>query len=144
MPKFEIYDEDSGNYVELEYATEEEVLEFANKLRAAGAAEPLDALMPSRRNDATECLIANACNFGCEVRPWEAMKGDWFLQFPSNMSSQKCLKIMHAVGCEPHEGVAGDVVRLVPAAVAAMALPERIGNAAMAFDHGEGWTRKYA
>lgn len=137
MPKFTklMYGED----VTFEYATEQELLAFANKLRAAGAADPLDALMPSRPGDTYECLIANACNFGCSVRPYLVAKSDWYLEFPANMSDDEAKKIMEKVGCPEHGLSRTRYVRPL-----LMALPERIGNAALAFDEGIGWTTKYA
>jgi hypothetical protein len=55
-------------YAPIEFATEAELLEFANKIREAGGANPLDALMPSTPSDSKACLIAQALNFSCVVR----------------------------------------------------------------------------
>lgn len=121
--------------VDLEYATEEELLAFANKLRKAGAAEPLDALMPSRPNDTKQCLIANACNFSCAVEPYGAMAGDWYLVFPWNMPEAECRQIAEEVGCSRHHASNGNWHYI--------ALPRRIANTAAAFDNGAGWTTKY-
>lgn len=51
-----------------DYATFEELLEFANKVREAGGGNPLDALMPAVPADTKQCLIAKNLNFNCEVR----------------------------------------------------------------------------
>lgn len=51
----------------MECLTEEELLEFANKIREAGGAELIEALLPSRPNDPSSCLIANALNFTSRV-----------------------------------------------------------------------------
>jgi hypothetical protein len=48
-------------------ATEEELLDFANRWRAAGSAEALPALVPSDPVNTESCLIANALNFDCAV-----------------------------------------------------------------------------
>lgn len=45
------------------------VLEFANKVRNAGGANPIDALMPSVPEDSSACLIARNLNFSCDVEP---------------------------------------------------------------------------
>jgi hypothetical protein len=50
-----------------ERATLEELLEFANKVRAAGGGKPLQALMPSVPQDPETCLIARNLNFECSV-----------------------------------------------------------------------------
>lgn len=44
-----------------------EVLDFCNKVRASGGANPLDALMPAVPEDETQCLIARNLNFSCHV-----------------------------------------------------------------------------
>jgi hypothetical protein len=48
-------------------ATLQETLDFANKVREAGGADALDALMPSSPQEPGACLIANALNFSCEI-----------------------------------------------------------------------------
>lgn len=119
------------------YATEEELLAFANKLRAAGAADPLDALLPGKRGKGEACLIANACNFGCEVSP---CGGWWGMFFPHNVSRERIDALATAVDCEVlenfslHPELATHYIRL----------PEKIGNTAHAFDLLFGWTAKYA
>lgn len=48
-------------------ASLDELKEFANKVRAAGGGNPLDALMPSVPEDGSQCLIAKNLNFNCAV-----------------------------------------------------------------------------
>ncbi len=50
-----------------ERASFEELLDFANKVRAAGGGNPLDALMPAVPEDPSQCLIAKNLNFNCVV-----------------------------------------------------------------------------
>ena len=73
MPKFTITsDSDYPQEVwgkSVEYATEAQVLEFAQKLRAAGNGDPIDALFPSTPSVGNACLIANALNFKSYVLP---------------------------------------------------------------------------
>lgn len=52
----------------VERASLEKVLEFANKVREAGGGNPLDALLPAVPADAQQCLIAKNLNFNCHVR----------------------------------------------------------------------------
>ncbi len=54
-------------------ADELETIEFANAVRAAGGGEIISALMPSSPGDASSCLIANALNFNCKIRPLQAL-----------------------------------------------------------------------
>lgn len=130
---------------EVPVATEEELLEFANKLRAAGAADPLDALMPSMPGDAERCLIANACNFGCTVNGDGPVGGEkneiqWVLEFPEGMDEDRARRVAEAVALtldvEDSEFTEG--LRFM-----SMKLPREIGNAAHAFDHRVDWTAKY-
>lgn len=45
----------------------EELKVVANKVRAAGGGNPLDALIPSVPEESSMCLIARNLNFNCEV-----------------------------------------------------------------------------
>lgn len=45
----------------------EELREFCNTVRKAGAANPLDAILEAVPEEAEECLIARNLNFSCEV-----------------------------------------------------------------------------
>ncbi len=44
-----------------------ELKKFADRVRAAGGGNPLDALMPAVPEDASQCLIAKNLNFNCNV-----------------------------------------------------------------------------
>ena len=48
-------------------ASVEEVLDFCNKVRKAGGAKPLNALLPGVPSDPDACLIAQNLNFECMV-----------------------------------------------------------------------------
>lgn len=125
-----------------EVATEEELLEFCNKVREAGGANVLEALLPSEVNMPSACLIANALNFGCSVRGFykEGDKdnfhpdGDgsylWGMYFPRNMTDEAIEKVAAAVDCRIDRGWDGERV---------MVLPKHIGNAAAAFDSGDAF-----
>lgn len=117
----------SGNV--LPVATEEELLEFCNKVRQAGGANVLEALLPSVQQSSYSCLIANALNFGCSVSPY--MNGIWLMRFPENISASQRKAISEATGLDVRPGVGKSWV---------MELPEHIGNAAKAFDWGLAFT----
>lgn len=139
----------------LEYADEAELLSFANKLRAAGEADPLEALMPSVPGDANACLIANAVNFQSEVdgvNDGDSDNDDWYMFLPSDMETDRALRIAAAIDCELLVGwedpFNGDHYLIKPSendtlTCLMIKLPERIGNAARAFDKDEGWTSGY-
>lgn len=121
-------------------ATKEELLEFANTVRTAGGAEVLEALLPSRPNNAQRCLIANALNFSCAVAPCggdhdatvERFRDQWEMSFPENMERERIEKIGEAVGCKIIETVGV----LSGTTTCTMILPPHIGFAADAFDAG--------
>lgn len=48
-------------------ASNEELLKFANAVREAGGANPLEALMPAVPQESEQCLIALNLNFDCKV-----------------------------------------------------------------------------
>lgn len=128
--------------VRIEYATEDELLDFANKIRAAGGANALDALLPSDPQKPDSCLIATSLNFGCHVvASGEVFGGSldvegrdeyaWAMRLPSCFSVEESETLASAVGCE-YDSFYRKLI-----------LPRHIGNAARAFDLGKGWTRKY-
>lgn len=137
------------------YAGERRLLNFANKLRAAGDADPLEALMPSKPSDSKACLIANAVNFKSSVTVIGDEPGPkgytWVMLFPRNMEHERIEEIAKAVKCKTVEVVypsrygaceipeEGDRRKRHLALV----LPQDIGNAAETFDASEGWTVKY-
>ncbi len=120
-------------YTDVEIATEEELLEFCNRVREAGGADILEALLPSRPGNAHECLIANALNFGCSVRPvGEKRNGlfdKWKMDLPSNLTDEQAAAISEVVGSPVVGRRYSGVYRHVD-------LPPHIGNAAHAFDEG--------
>lgn len=131
------------------YATEEEVLDFANRLRKIGGAEVIEAFFPSSQGSAYSCLIANALNFGCSVAPGpfcrygsgfsRAEYDHWYMDFPYHMHGAEVERIAKEMECE--------VRNLVPPA-RQMKLPRLIGNAAHAFDNAPDdadahWVVKY-
>lgn len=58
----------------VERASFEELLDFANKVRAAGGGNPLSALMPAVPENENQCLIAKNLNFNCAVCGLSGMK----------------------------------------------------------------------
>lgn len=134
-------------------ATEEELLEFVNKGRAAGGANILEALLPSTPSDRNNCLIANALNFNCEVDVIkyhdDIGETTWAMILPPNIGEDRAKSIAEALECEL------SVVRSVyevglgytdtpcefdyPNAEVRIILPRHIGNAAAAFDAEEAF-----
>lgn len=152
MPQFDYYPSVR------KFATEARLLKFANKLRAAGDADPLDALMPSKPKESKACLIANAVNFRSAVwnidGTWPDGSWKWHMVFPRNMADERVAEIAKAVGCKT-EATDWNATRILDARTAdeyrargrkvrlVLLLPKDIGNTAQAFDRGEGWTTKY-
>lgn len=126
-----------NEYIKVEVATEEELLAFANKVREAGGASVIDALLPSTQSSSYSCLIANALHFSCMVAPLTDRSEQglsthrsgawvWGMFLPDNMYYTRAKAIADAVDCELIERHGQFVVLL----------PEPIGNAADAFDEG--------
>lgn len=119
-----------GDYKEV--ATEEELLEFANAIRAAGGADVLEALLPSVPKRAGQCLIANALNFSCEVRGLgsetttfdDGVSYRWGMFLPHNITSAQLVELRKCLD---------DTFYLT--------LPKHVGNAAEAFDTGVAFTQ---
>lgn len=132
---------DRPSFAGLSYATEDELLAFANKIRKAGGADALSALMPSVASSPSACLIANALNFGCSVDGGTVgldniIKGPrgenrWVMHLSNDMPQRIVKKIANAVDCP-----LGQREHTI-------LLPWHIGNAAHAFDNRNGWTAKY-
>lgn len=135
-----------------ECATETALLEFANKLRAAGDADPLGALLPSTPGEEKACLIANALNFTSEVRPdlivdRPTSSGSlakhvhgyvWAMVLPENMSEERVEELAGAVGCSTYRIPEDRFERSRYANLngrLVIELPWEIGNAAEAFDN---------
>lgn len=78
-------------------ATFDEVLEFANAVRAAGGGAVLDALMPATPDDAHQCLIAKNLNFNCRV-DGDVSSGHWNMYFEDDVTLRD--RIADALGLE--------------------------------------------
>ena len=132
--------EDNPRYTEATVATEQELLDFCNRVREAGGANILEELLPSIPGQGYECLIANALNFGCRVWPvgrrMDGLFSEWHMQLPDNITSEQAEAIAGAVG--------NPVIRTKPDQWGQeppyVVLPEHIGNAAHAFDERVAFT----
>lgn len=82
-----------------ERATLQETLDFANKVREAGGADALDALMPSSPQEPGSCLIANALNFSCEISGAEGTfgKNRWAMFLEGAKAIEQARKIGKAL-----------------------------------------------
>lgn len=122
--------------VQLEIATEEELLAFCNKVREAGGTTILEELLPSNPGKSESCLIANALNFGCRVRPDQQLEDgsfkEWRMMLPLDLTPEQQRNIAKAVG----SNVKRDHDYSHPYVV----LPRVIGNAAQAFDARAAFT----
>lgn len=138
MPRtIKVYDEPR------KVATEDELLAFANAIREAGGADPLDALLPSVPSNTKKCLIANALNFGCEVEPngneslelgtFKSGAERWIMKLPANLTKAQraALGKVPGVRLRRHKDVYAGVVY---DDFYYLTLPEHIGGAAEAFD----------
>ena len=130
----------SPRHTEATVATEQELLDFCNRVREAGGANILEELLPSIPGLGRECLIANALNFGCRVWPVrrrpDGLFSEWQMQLPENITSEQAEAIAEAVG-SPVVWPKPDQWGQEPPYVV---LPEHIGNAAHAFDERVAFT----
>lgn len=55
--------------------SEEEVLDFCNRVREAGGTDVLEALLPGDAGLGESCLIAKNLNFSCNIRPGRIPEG---------------------------------------------------------------------
>lgn len=141
---------------EHDVATEEELLAFANKMRDAGDADPLESLLPSVPHQSNACLIANALNFSSTVdslsydddgqwvgsREVPGLLPDsgvhlWGMRLP-NMERERAQRIADAVECSLIEVNADEVGSVGYKYI--IKLPVEIGLAAHAFDEGAAFT----
>lgn len=131
-------------------ATEEELLEFANKVRAAGGANILDALLLSKRSQSSACLIARALNFDCEVNQWKPTDNrisvDWpsgnpkWVMMPQRGDGAHSEKLTRQLSKDLKLRLVRNMTRRHPLEfVYGLLLPETIGNAARAFDAGNAF-----
>lgn len=149
-------------------ATEADTLEFCNRVRDAGGANALKALLPSEPQNSLTCLIAGGLNFHCAVSPYESVRNSFFhadtlteLGYPhkSNVGPDECCVWVMKVRSRALADKIGSVLGLpvedsrygtgeFPAIVV---LPYKIGMVAETFDDaGEGdgaapetWVAKY-
>lgn len=123
MPKFV-----DMNGEKIEYATEEEVLNFCNKIREVGGGEAIKSLLGGVPLAASACMIANSLNFDSTVIPIGRGKSERWVMC---CSVEVVNKIVDSGLCDRWDNSAIHVV-----------LPRRIGYAAYAFDEKQGWTAK--
>jgi hypothetical protein len=134
---FEPQPKPNGSYLS-NRATQDEILAFCNKVREAGGGEILEALLPGWQSRNQACLIARNLNFECYV---EGLKGAYGGSV--GLDEGGCKWVMYT---DEHEIIRTIARRMdLPIVehhrrpdrpVPAMLLPQRIGNAAEAFDEG--------
>lgn len=122
-----------------ERASLSELREFCNKVREAGGANPLDAILEAIPEEANECLIARNLNFSCKVQGVELEDVeimDWQSKYDTSddepwgmfVDSEKLAhSICEATGCDY-------VDQSVTKPLFAVILPPMIGNFANNFD----------
>lgn len=131
----------------LEYLSEQELIDLANRVRNAANGDPIDSLQPSRCGKPKECLIATALNFQSSI--WPKTHIPWNEQEVSgardiwamSVDDEDTAKAIAAVLKTDYEYVQRNDEELDNYDVR---LPKRVGNTAQAFDNREGWTAKYA
>jgi hypothetical protein len=140
------------------YAPPAEVLDFCNRVRAAGGAKALDALMPGVPSDSSSCLIARNLNFQCEVQPchshiskknqpvaaaYSDNEAMWFMRVEDEKTRHRIareldLPLMQFQGTpclKPSDEAGGAAVwKFVGPPYEAILLPREIGRTAAAFD----------
>lgn len=115
-----------------ERASLEETLDFANQVRKAGGGRIIKKLIPSKPTASNGCLIANALNFSCEIRP---NNGRWVMQLTGVTAIATAKKISDKLGLKyrgpktPSQPSPYDVAEVV--------LPPRIAQVARDFDDAE-------
>jgi len=141
MPTFKYRTDERAEAVRVTYATETELLDFSNRVRQAGGGDALKALFPSTPSKSSACLIANALNFECRVSGSDlpgtpeltnAGVPVWFMQLPREVATKVAQALDLTVYHSEFESQPSEVQ-----------LPQRIGNTALAFDCGVGWTARY-
>lgn len=125
-------------------ASNDEILEFCNKVREAGGGKPLDALLPGIPEDSQSCLIANNLNFECTVggpageavTPEDqrilnraAAYAGWFMSVSDKEVRDKIAESLGLEKVDTHEPYEeGDDMWY------SVLLPKKIGNVAANFD----------
>jgi hypothetical protein len=128
-------------------ATQDELLEFANRLREAGGAELLTDLPVGLALDATQCLIASSLNFESQVDAGCDEVGEfWYMRVGfAPFTQEQVGKIEAVMGSrtafwtdeyEEYEPPVSDDGTYAIAPDVTWRLPEHIGHAADAFDRG--------
>lgn len=112
-------------------ATEEELLEFANKVREAGGGDIIPALLPSYLGDADACLIARALNFQCSVDGIYDSEEDWAMDVHD---------VELAIELDARIPELELLLDKYGNRTPRLKLPEHIGNAAAAFDTKTAFT----
>lgn len=122
-----------------ERATMEELAEFANKIRAAGGGNPLDALMPSVPEDASQCLIAKNLNFNCTVSEVEGCEnpddwtdGGWAMWVTDETLRDRIAETLELPKCNKREYI--DYADVAKTDCFGVVLPQSIGQVASDFD----------
>jgi hypothetical protein len=132
----------------LPFADKEELLSFCNEVREAGgnvqAANLLTSLLPSNPNEPSSCLVANALNFECEVDGYGGPQSKAF-DATNEDSQQWAMRTTFDIAEAIHAKMGLPVAHKSLGSF--VLLPERIGNAARAFDEGhpefEDYNRDY-
>lgn len=111
------------------HATIPELIRFANRVRAAGGGNAIDALFPAHPSDAKQCLIAQALNFNCLISQGEGEYPDgedkWCIYVDDrDVAERIAAELRRKVKVTPRRGYRKYAV----------ALPKRIGRAAEAYD----------
>jgi hypothetical protein len=157
MPSFIHINAYSGESRRVDYATEDQLLDFANKVRKAGGGDPIEGFFPAKPSSSTSCLIAKALNFGCSVDVDDnnevTDRETWAMYLEGTDQLEvdaRVRKIAKATGTKILTKDYDDFYDEVPNEDApdevayGILLPARIGNTALAFDHAKsGWILKY-
>ena len=108
-----------------ERAEIDEVISFANNIRAAGGGSFIDGLMPSIPMEPNSCLIANALNFDCEVN---CHNGDWYMEVDDGRIGRQIAEhlSLRFYGGDEEDGEYFTTCEIL--------LPPKIGYVAEAFD----------
>lgn len=131
-------------------ATESELLEFANRVRDAGGAGIIEALLPSKPGIAEQCLLANALNFDCVVRGPSSRSvmqhedGSYvWVMVPQRGNRRSSNLLAEELARELDLEITWDTTDGSKPTIAdpglytcEIVLPKHIGNAAAAFDQG--------
>lgn len=124
-------------------ASIDEVLAFANAVREAGGANPLDALVPGIPDKENACLIARNLNFSCSVFPaWAATDKQSFFNSRLVYEDGEVVWHMHI----DDEAVIDTISERLGLPVdvdqkgnRVLRLPRKIGRVARAFDAINGY-----